>query len=119
MATITSILVATVAVLGLIIPLPARSDVSTYAQCESNLQCTPGHCCVISPIRYSVPQCKPMQAEGESCRPVADPTMNVTVTYPNGNQVDLTKINYVICPCANGLFCDRKSGVCKSSEESK
>lgn len=90
----------------------------TYTQCQSNSECAADHCCAISPIRYSVPLCRPLQAEGEPCRPVADTTFNLTVTYPNGDQADLTKIHYVICPCASGLICDKKTGICKNDGQS-
>lgn len=65
------------------------------------------------PIRYSTPQCKPLLSLGDTCRPASASTINMTAAYPDGTQVLLTDVHYIMCPCADGLFCDR--GVCKES----
>ncbi|XP_076166195.1 astakine [Ptiloglossa arizonensis] len=88
-----------------------------YIHCQSNLECAPGHCCSIGPIRYSIPQCKPMQEEGEVCRPGSASTINMTATYPDGVQVLLTDVHYIMCPCADGLSCN--GGVCKHTGEKR
>ncbi|XP_076301406.1 astakine [Lasioglossum baleicum] len=84
-----------------------------YIHCQNNLECGAGHCCTIGAIRYSTPQCRPMQAAGETCRPSSASTINMTASYPDGAQVLLTDVHYILCPCADGLFCDQ--GTCSES----
>ncbi|XP_031842949.1 astakine [Nomia melanderi] len=84
-----------------------------YIECQSNLDCEVGHCCTIGPIRYSTPQCKPLLSVGSTCRPGSASTINMTASYPDGTEVLLTDVHYIMCPCDNSLFCDR--GVCKES----
>ncbi|KZC05910.1 Astakine [Dufourea novaeangliae] len=97
--------------------LGSAEDRPEYIHCQSNLECGPGHCCSIGPIRYSIPQCRPMQAEGEICRPASEFPINMTAAYPDGAQVLLTDVHYILCPCANGLSCDK--GVCKDTGEKR
>nr|XP_034179903.1 uncharacterized protein LOC117604180 isoform X1 [Osmia lignaria] len=91
---------------------PARPD---YIRCQNNLECESGYCCTIGPIRYSIPECRAMQKEGEICRPGSASAINMTVGYPDGALVTLTDVHYILCPCANGLSCDAKEGVCKDT----
>ncbi|XP_054001716.1 astakine-like [Hylaeus anthracinus] len=86
-----------------------------YIHCVSNSECELGHCCSIGPIRYSVPQCSPMKEEGEECRPGSANPVNMTVSYPDLETVELTDVHYIFCPCAHGLSCDR--GICKRTGE--
>ncbi|XP_078033023.1 astakine isoform X2 [Augochlora pura] len=88
-----------------------------YIRCQNNLECGPEYCCTIGANRYSTPQCKPMQALGEMCRPGSASTINMTASYPDGAQVLLTNVHFILCPCADGLFCDR--GVCKEAAEKR
>lgn len=37
----------------------------------------------------------------------------MTVGYPNGAEITLKEVHYILCPCASGLACDLKEGVCK------
>lgn len=58
-------------------------------------------------MRYSVPVCKPLGDEGETCRPRGgdlDVPQNTTVYYPDGTSADLN-VHMVMCPCAAGLEC--------------
>lgn len=87
-----------------------------YIQCQSNLECDLGYCCTIGPIRYSIPQCKPLQDVGQVCRPGSVTPINMTVSYPDGAQVLLTDVHYILCPCADGLTCNAKEGMCKESD---
>ncbi|XP_076663147.1 astakine [Andrena cerasifolii] len=90
-----------------------------YIHCQTNLECEPGYCCTIGPMRYSIPQCKPMQEEGNICRPGSVSTLNMTATYPDGAEVLLTDVHYILCPCVDGLACDTKEGVCKNAGEKR
>lgn len=84
-----------------------------YIRCQNNLECGAGHCCTIGAVRYSIPQCRPMQAVGETCRPSSASTINMTAAYPDGAQVLLTDVHYILCPCDDGLFCNQ--GTCSES----
>jgi len=57
-------------------------------------------------MRYSVPTCKPLGYEGETCRPRGedDVPQNLTVSYPDGSTAELS-VHMVVCPCAAGLEC--------------
>lgn len=55
-----------------------------------------------------------MIKEDEVCKPT-DNILNTTLSYPDGSQVEIWNVYYIMCPCAGGLFCDRRSnGKCKS-----
>nr|XP_003708605.1 PREDICTED: astakine-like [Megachile rotundata]XP_012153357.1 PREDICTED: astakine-like [Megachile rotundata] len=95
----------------------AQTNRPDYIQCQSNAECDSGYCCNIGPLRYSIPQCKVMQAEGEICRPGSTSPTNMTLGYPDGALVTLTNVHYILCPCANGLTCDTKEGICKDTGE--
>ncbi|KAK2586222.1 hypothetical protein KPH14_001480 [Odynerus spinipes] len=81
-------------------------------QCHSDKDCPPNHCCVISPLRYSLPQCSPLREKAEICRPPND-KINATLEYPNNSRLTITDVSYVLCPCNHGLTCDPKEGFCK------
>lgn len=70
-------------------------------------------------MRYSLPQCKAMQKEGEVCRPGNVSTLNVTLGYPDGSELTLKDVYYIFCPCADGLSCDIKEGVCNKLSEKR
>jgi len=57
-------------------------------------------------MRYSVPTCRPLGEEGDTCRPQSGDVQpqNVTVTYPDGSSADLY-VHTMLCPCASGLEC--------------
>lgn len=63
--------------------------------------------------RYSLPQCEKKLQLHETCRPASDEPFNTTVTYPDGEVVSLTNMHMLVCPCANGLVCDPRSGRCE------
>ncbi|XP_071866915.1 uncharacterized protein isoform X2 [Bombus fervidus] len=113
----TPIFVISVFLFALTCPCNAQADRSDDIRCQSNTECQPGHCCTIGPMRYSVPQCKAMQKEGEVCRPGNVSTLNVTLGYPDGSQLTLKDVYYIFCPCADGLSCDIKEGVCNKLSE--
>ncbi|CAL7938481.1 unnamed protein product [Xylocopa violacea] len=98
--------------LALVYTCYAEVDRPDYIECENNSECASDHCCVIGPYRYSYPQCLPMKIKGEICRPGSASTQNMTLEYPNGLVLKLTDVHYILCPCADGLSCDIKEGVC-------
>ncbi|XP_076240369.1 astakine [Calliopsis andreniformis] len=87
-----------------------------YIQCVSNLECDPGYCCTIGAMRYSIPQCQPLQKEGNPCRPGSAITINMTAMYPDGAEVLLTNVHSILCPCADGLTCDPNEIMCKNAK---
>nr|XP_033322205.1 astakine-like [Megalopta genalis] len=97
--------------------LSHATDRPDYIHCQNNLECGPGYCCSIGANRYSTPQCRPMHAVGEVCRPGIPSTINMTASYPDGVQVQLTNVHYILCPCADGLFCNL--GVCEETAEKR
>lgn len=86
-------------------------------QCDNNSQCGPNHCCVLYPSRYSIPACIPMGAINEPCRPGEPRLYNTTLWYPNGKYINAFNVNYVICPCLDGLLCHPKKGICIKSSK--
>ena len=54
-----------------------------------------------------------MQEEGDICRPASASTINMTVGYPDGSELTLNNVHYILCPCTDGLSCDVKEGVCR------
>ena len=64
------------------------------------------------PDRYSTPRCNPLREEREVCRPGTS-TINTTLSYPDGAQVELKNVHYILCPCANNLTCDNSDGICR------
>lgn len=54
-----------------------------------------------------------MQKEGDICRPASASTIDMTVGYPDGSELTLKNVHYILCPCADGLSCDIKDGVCR------
>ena len=62
--------------------------------------------------RYSIPQCQKKQQLEEICRPASEEAVNTTVTYPDGAAVPLYNVYLVMCPCAEGLTCDERTGKC-------
>ncbi|XP_043279965.1 astakine-like [Venturia canescens] len=76
-------------------------------QCSSNQDCNAGECCVLGGNRYSIPQCMPLLESGASCRP-RNVQLNTTLVYPDGNQITLTDVYFIFCPCTYGLSCEAK-----------
>lgn len=62
--------------------------------------------------RYSIPMCQKKLQLHEDCRPASDESINSTVTYLDGQVVSLYNVHMLMCPCADGLTCDRKTGKC-------
>ncbi|XP_043467165.1 astakine-like isoform X2 [Leptopilina heterotoma] len=82
--------------------------------CKSSEECPAGYCCTLQPTRYSIPTCSPMIKEGLVCKPSIN-IINTTLSYPNGNQLTIWNVHYIMCPCEDGLVCDRRAGgICKS-----
>ncbi|XP_043517845.1 astakine-like isoform X2 [Frieseomelitta varia] len=109
----TPIFVLSVFLFALAYLCNAQANELDYTYCQSNSECQPGYCCTIGPIRYSIPQCRPMQEEGDTCRPASASTINMTVGYPDGSELTLNNVHYILCPCADELSCDVKEGVCR------
>ncbi|CAK9795021.1 unnamed protein product [Anthophora plagiata] len=113
----TPIFVASVLLFALTCSFGAQVNRPDYIQCESNEDCPPGHCCTLGAVRYSIPQCKPMQEEGNVCRPGDPVTLNVTLGYPDNTEITIKGVHFLFCPCADGLTCDKKGGFCKETGE--
>lgn len=64
--------------------------------------------------RFSLPRCLPMADMGDPCRPAprAGQPINTTVTYPDGQLVNLPAVYLQGCPCAAGLQCSADLYVC-------
>ncbi|RLU18611.1 hypothetical protein DMN91_008968 [Ooceraea biroi] len=63
------------------------------------------------PSRYATPACMPFQQRGEQCRVNAD-TISTNLTYPDDSRIEVESIHYILCPCADGLSCNFKKGIC-------
>ncbi|KAK6639021.1 hypothetical protein RUM43_007291 [Polyplax serrata] len=61
--------------------------------------------------RYSLPRCVSLGKLNEKCRPGSIP-QNITVSYPDGESVNLSHVYSILCPCQEGLYCSDQSGVC-------
>ncbi|XP_070164856.1 astakine [Polyergus mexicanus] len=96
-------------ILAGIVPAIPTDYLSTQT-CTTNSECPSSHCCLLGPSRYSVPYCMPFQQKNEQCRVNAD-TITANYTYPNDMQLELKDVHFILCSCANGLFCKR--GICK------
>lgn len=94
---VVMILVATVA---------AYPSKPSFLGCQSSEDCGVDECCVLGMMRYSVPTCRPLGEEGDTCRPHSGDVQpqNITVTYPDGSSADLY-VHTMLCPCATGLEC--------------
>lgn len=84
-----------------------------YIECAHPDDCSFDSCCVLGMGRYSIPQCQKKIQLYEACRPASDEPLNTTVTYLDGNMVSLQNVHLVMCPCADGLVCDPRSGRCE------
>ncbi|EGI67870.1 Astakine [Acromyrmex echinatior] len=82
----------------------------TNDQCATNTECKSNFCCLLGPMRYSIPTCMPFQQKDEQCRVNAE-TITTILTYPDTSQIEVKDIHYILCPCADGLSC--KHGICK------
>ncbi|XP_012283424.1 prokineticin Bm8-f isoform X2 [Orussus abietinus] len=109
------ILAMILAIAGMSGPIIAgvASNRPSHVQCVSNSECLRGSCCTIAPYKFSVPQCQSMQEEGAQCRPMGHETINTTLTYPDGSELELKGVHYILCPCDYGLTCDPKDGICR------
>ncbi|XP_015602971.1 astakine [Cephus cinctus] len=107
-----------VMVIGMTCPLYAGvMKRPRYVQCQSSLECMPGNCCTIGEVRFSIPQCQPLQEEGDVCRPSGHATLNTTLVYPDGTQVELTDVHIMLCPCSYGMTCD--DGICRDPSQKR
>lgn len=62
--------------------------------------------------RYSIPTCQKKLQLSDYCRPASDEPTNTTITYFDGQVVSLYNVHMIMCPCADGLSCDLKTGSC-------
>ncbi|XP_026288493.1 astakine-like isoform X2 [Frankliniella occidentalis] len=92
-----------------------------YIECVDSSECGPWECCVLGGGRFSLPRCAPVSDVGDPCRPGAPygavQPINTTVVYPDGTVVNLPAVYLHMCPCANGLSCDRPDAVCVAPTE--
>ncbi|KYN16810.1 Astakine [Trachymyrmex cornetzi] len=92
---------------------PVTSSFPAFqTNCATNTECEPNSCCLLGPMRYTRPTCMPFQQKGEQCRVNAD-TITANLTYPDNSQIEVKDIHFILCPCANGLSCNSKLGICK------
>ena len=54
--------------------------------------------------QYTSASCVTLREEGAACR-TNTPPMDIVLSYPNGDTVNLTNVYYIICDCAAGLTC--------------
>ncbi|XP_012539105.1 astakine isoform X2 [Monomorium pharaonis] len=103
-------------ILIFVISIVATSNIgsvtSSSQDCATNSECKSNSCCLLGPSRYAIPTCMPFQQKGEQCR-VNAKTITTTLFYPDGSQVEVKDIHSILCPCADGLSCDPKRGICK------
>ena len=92
---------------------PVMNRMLPQGSCQSPSDCGSGECCAISHTRFSVPQCLPLGRSGDYCKVGAEPA-NRTISYPNGETIDLTDVYTLFCPCMQDLNCVRNT--CQESE---
>ncbi|XP_012228085.1 uncharacterized protein [Linepithema humile] len=80
-------------------------------QCTTDSECPSDFCCLLGPSRYAMPACMPYQQKGEQCR-VNAKTITTNLTYPDNSQLEVKNINFILCSCADGLSCNKKTGIC-------
>lgn len=78
--------------------------------CTKDSDCNFGECCVYRPDRYSIPGCRRLENEKNNCIPTAS-TLNTTLFYPDGTQLELFDVHRILCPCGENLRCDN-DGIC-------
>lgn len=83
-----------------------------YVECISSDDCFFDSCCVLGMGRYSIPTCQKKLQLSDYCRPASDEPTNTTITYFDGQVVSLYNVHMIMCPCADGLSCDLKTGSC-------
>ncbi|XP_032665598.1 astakine-like [Odontomachus brunneus] len=80
--------------------------------CTTNSDCSSDKCCLLPPSRYAIPNCMPLQQKGDQCRINAN-TITTNLTYPDNSQLKVVNVHYILCPCATGLSCNLKNGICE------
>ncbi|KYM75707.1 Astakine [Atta colombica] len=105
------ILITSIVVFPNIDPVISSSPVF-QKNCTTNTECEPNSCCLLGPMRYSIPTCMPFRQKGELCRVNAE-TITTNLTYPNTLEIKVKDIHYILCPCADRLSCNPKRGICK------
>ncbi|KAG5335428.1 ASTA protein, partial [Acromyrmex charruanus] len=106
------ILITSIVVSPNIDPVTSSFPAFQTNNCTTNTECEPNFCCLLGPVRYAIPTCNLFQQEGEQCRVNAE-TISTTLTYPDTSQIEVKDIYYILCPCADGLSCNPKHGICK------
>ena len=89
-----------------------------YIECTDSLECGIGFCCSLGQGRFSLPRCLPLGEVNSVCSPKAHRPFNVTVSYPDGEVVELTNIHHLMCPCHPGLACSDRTGTCEDPYDS-
>ncbi|CAG7709969.1 unnamed protein product [Allacma fusca] len=82
-------------------------------KCLSPKDCGHSECCRVGMDRYSIPVCSPLGKLGDDCRPGSKPE-NLSLSYPNHTTIHTTDTYTVLCPCGDGLYCDRNVGKCNT-----
>ncbi|KAK6635799.1 hypothetical protein RUM44_001053 [Polyplax serrata] len=103
-----SLIVFLVSVAAVLLTVESRPR---YIECSHSMECGLGSCCVLGKGRYSLPRCVSLGKLNEKCRPGSIP-QNITVSYPDGESVNLSHVYSILCPCQEGLYCSDQSGVC-------
>ncbi|XP_058795458.1 astakine-like [Phymastichus coffea] len=88
-----------------------QSQSASNVECKSDTDCKRGYCCAIGQQRYSYPQCQPLRAKGDLCRPGEPLLVSGPFYYPDIT-VTLSNVHLTLCPCADDLVCSRTDGQC-------
>lgn len=81
-----------------------------YQGCINTNECAATECCVLSGTPNTIATCNALIEEGNPCRPNNAP-VNTTITFPNGDSVNLTNVYLNLCYCVGGLTCIQ--GICE------
>ncbi|KAJ8667814.1 hypothetical protein QAD02_009477 [Eretmocerus hayati] len=115
MKTVTTLLLLCGAIIGSSFAASTRkqSNLPPWVDCTENSHCPAGYCCMINHERYSYPQCTPLRQQGDVCRPGGPLITNGSRYYPDFTEIVLGNIYLQLCPCANGLTCERRDPYCR------
>ncbi|XP_042220911.1 astakine-like [Homarus americanus] len=81
-------------------------------RCSSSTDCGSLECCNVGMMRYSIPQCVPLGDLGSWCRINAEP-VDLSLHYPNNQNINVKGGYLLMCPCRPGLVCSRESSTCQ------
>jgi len=91
--------------------VPERHEFAGFKKCGTNSECPSNLCCLLGGSRYAIPSCSSFQQKDEQCRVNAE-MLTTNLTYPDNSQIEVKDIHLILCPCADGLSCDPKRGIC-------